>query len=406
VSVTTPRVGALPGRRLRPAPCDLDRRARLAWGALFVNVLAFSGLPTLVQVPGPVGQLVTQGALPLAFCLALAANPQGVLRPHPYTVVLTVMAVVAVMVSLHADFWLGSTYRGARFVGFVAVLWLLSPFWRRSDLFLLQCHRLCLWGVLGTVVVGAVLAPGKAFSFEGRLSGALWPVPPTQVAHYAAVLFGTSVVLWMCRVISGRNAAVASAVTAAVLVATHTRTALLAGVAALLCASASLLLARSRARRAWLFGAAVALAGSTLFAPGIRTWLLRDQTSAEASGLTGRTKVWSAVVDHPRPSVETIFGSGMSNLSFNGLPIDSNWVGTYLDLGWFGIVAEIVLLLGLLFAALRQPSGPGPAVALFLTVYCMFASITETGLSTPTPYLLDLAVASACLAQSARGSTS
>ena len=34
-------------------------------------------------------------------------------------------------------------------------------------------------------------------------------MPPTQVAHYAAVLLGTSAVLWMCRVITGRHALLA-----------------------------------------------------------------------------------------------------------------------------------------------------------------------------------------------------
>ena len=37
------------------------------WVALFANVLAFSGLPTLIPIPTSVGRLVTQGALVLAF---------------------------------------------------------------------------------------------------------------------------------------------------------------------------------------------------------------------------------------------------------------------------------------------------------------------------------------------------
>jgi len=393
-----------PRRRASDAPPG-DKRVRRAWGALFLNVLAFSGMATVVPIPGPVGQLITQGALALAFVLALAANPAGLLRPNLYVVVLSVMAVVAVMVSLHNEFRLASTYRGLRFLSFVAVLWLLSPFWGRRDLLLLRCHRFFLWVVLGSVIAGALVAPGLAFSFEGRLAGAIWPVPPTQVAHYAAVLLGSSVVLWMCRVITGRNAAVSVAITGMVLIATHTRTALLAGVVGLVCASASLLIARSRARRTWLFGALTALVGTAVFASGLTSWLLRNQTSSEAAGLTGRTKVWSAALDHPRSTMETVFGSGMSNLSFKGLAIDSNWVGTYLDLGLFGIGAEVVLLLGLLISALRQPSGPGRAVAIQLTVYCIFSSITETGLSSPTPYLLDLAVASACIARPIRSAS-
>jgi hypothetical protein len=398
VSVRPPALGPVS----RPS---VDRRVRLAWGALFLNVLAFSGLPTVVPIPGPVGQLLTQGALPMALALALASNPQGLIRPNLYVLILSSMALVALMVSLHNDFYLGSTYRALRFVGFVAVLWLLSHLWGRHDLLLLRCHRFYLWVVMCLVIVGAGIAPGMAFSFDGRLAGVIWPIPATQVAHYAAVLLGSSVVLWMCRVITGRNAAVTVGVTAMVLVATHTRTALLAGVAGLVCASASLLLARSRARRTWLFGALTLLAVVAVFTSELTAWLLRDQTGAEAAGLTGRTKVWSALLDHPRTSMESMFGSGMSNLSFKGLPIDSNWIGTYLDLGMFGILAEVVLLLALLITALRQPSGPGRAIAIQLTVYCIFSSITETGLSSPTPYLLDLAVASACLGRPVRSSS-
>ena len=93
----------------------------------------------------------------------------------------------------------------------------------------------------------------------------------------------------------------------------------------------------------------------------------------------------------------------MSNLSFDGQAIDSNWIGTYLDLGLVGVALEVVVLLSLLVTALTRPSGPGRAVAIFLVVYCIFSSITETGMSGPSPYLLDLAVASACLVRSPAG---
>jgi len=87
----------------------------------------------------------------------------------------------------------------------------------------------------------------------------------------------------------------------------------------------------------------------------------------------------------------------MSNLSYNGLPIDSNWVGTYLDLGLVGVLIEVGLLVVLLVTALIRPSGPSSAVALFLVVYSTFSSITQTGMSGPTVTLLDLAVASSLL---------
>jgi O-antigen ligase len=375
----------------------LDRRVLAAWAALFLNVLPFGGTSSILPIPGAVGQLIAQGALPLAFVLALLANPRGLVRPNVYLVLLSGLCVLALMVSPHNQFLMGSTYRALRFTGFVTVLWLLSPFWGRRDLLLLRCHRICLTVVIGSVVVGGLLAPGAAFSFEGRLAGVLWPVFPTEVAHFAAVLAGMTVLIWMCRVISGRNAALTLGLTVPVLVATHTRTALLAGAVGLVCASASLLLARSRARRTWLWGGVVALVVVAVFASELMSWMLRGQSSQEAAGLTGRTAVWSAALSHPRPLNQEIFGSGMSNLSYNGHALDSNWVGTYLDLGLMGVGIELLLLMVLLVAALIRPSGPGRAVAIFLVVYCMFSSITQVGMSSPTAILLDLAVASASL---------
>ncbi len=119
-----------------------------AWAALFANVLAFSGLPTVVPIPGTVGQLVTQGALVLAFLLALLANPGGVVRPSLFLVLLTMLATVALMVSIHNEFVLGSTFRACRLIGFTLVLWLLTPWWGRPDFVLLRAHLTCLRIVL------------------------------------------------------------------------------------------------------------------------------------------------------------------------------------------------------------------------------------------------------------------
>ena len=105
------------------------------------------------------------------------------------------------MTSIHSVFVVGSTYRAVRYFIFVLVVWLLTPWWGRRDMLLLRCHRLCLAVVLGSVVLGAALSPGAALG-SGRLSGVVWPVPPPQVAHYAATMFGTTVLLWMCKVIT------------------------------------------------------------------------------------------------------------------------------------------------------------------------------------------------------------
>ena len=134
-----------------------------------------------------------------------------------------------------------------------------------------------------------------------------------------------------------------------------------------------------------------------LFANEIRTWALRGQTTQEAGASQGEQRCGAGDARTPA-AVRELVGSGMSNMSFNGSPIDSNWVGTYLDQGWFGVVLDAALLLVLLLtAATTRARSPQRAIALFLVMYCMFASITETGLSDPSPYLLDLAVAASLL---------
>ena len=371
---------------------------QVVWAALFLNVLAFAGLPTLIPIPTTIAQMITQGSLILAFLLALMANPHGVIRPNLFLVLLTLMAVVALMVSIHNQFAFGSTYRACRLIGFVTVLWLLTRWWGRSDFVLLRSHILCLRVVVGMVLVGAVLAPGAAFSYDGRLSGALWPIPPTQVAHYAAVLLGCTTVLWFGGAVRGRTALLTLFATGAALVGAHTRTALIAMTVGLLVAAASMFIGHRRVRRTAAVLGILAVVVAALFASLIVSWFWRGQSAEEAAQLTGRTNVWSEILGLQRPWLEQIFGSGLSNKSFNGLAIDSNWLAVYLDLGWFGVVLDATLLLVLIFLAVIHRPGIRRALALFLVGYCLVASITETGLGDASPYLLHLFVAASLLA--------
>ena len=374
----------------------------LVWVALFVNVLAFSGLPTAIPIPATAGQLVTQGALGVALLLVLMANPHGVVRPNTVLALLTVLAVVALMVSIHNEFFYGSTFRACRLLLFVAVLWLLTPWWGRNDLALLRSHLICLRVVLATVLIGAVIAPGAAFSYEGRLSGALWPIPPTQVAHYAAVLLGCTAVLWFGGAVGGRVALLTLVGAGAALIGTHTRTALLAMTIGLAVAGASMFLGHARVRRASAFIGVAGVVVATFFSPFIVAWLSRGQSLEEASELTGRTKVWSSITGLQRPRIEEVFGSGLSNKSFNGLAIDNNWLAVYLDQGWFGVIVDAALLITLILLAATHQRGIRRAAALFLITYCLVASITETGLGDASPYLLELVLAASVLAAPVR----
>jgi hypothetical protein len=92
-----------------------------------------------------------------------------------------------------------------------------------------------------------------------------------------------------------------------------------------------------------------------------------------------------------------LFGSGMSNDSFNGLPIDSNWLASYQALGLFGVVVCTAILLFLFVHACFQQRGVQRALALFLVTYCLVASLTEVGFTEASAYLLDLCLAASLL---------
>ena len=166
----------------------------------------------------------------------------------------------------------------------------------------------------------------------------------------------------------------------------------------LVVAAASMFIGHARVRRATAVLAMLAVVAASLFAPLIINWFWRGQSAEEAAQLTGRTKVWTEILGLQRPWLEEIFGSGLTNKSFNGLSIDSNWLAVYLDQGWFGVVVDATILLVLIVLAVTHRRGIRRATALFLVAYCMVASITETGLGDASPYLLHLFVAASLLA--------
>jgi hypothetical protein len=373
------------------------RRIGLIWGLLYLNVLPYYERSSLLHMPVTVGKLVTQGALFVAVIVAMSINRKVLLRPNLFLLLMSVLCVTSFLMSARLYFGYGSIERACRLVLFVAVLWLLTPWWGRRDLLLLRFHRRALGVVLAVVVLGAMILPRTAFSTAGRLGGAVWPIPPTQVAHYAAILTGTTVVLWFTGLIKAQHAAIVSVAGLVLLLLTHTRTALVALLVGVLIAALSLFMSRKRVRMAFAVTAVLVGLIALSFAPFLTTWFTRGESHKELLSFTGRQSVWTAVAEQPRSELNTVFGYGMSNDSFNGLSIDSSWYATYLDQGLFGDVVNASVLALLLLVALFSPRGPRRAMALFLVVYCALASITETGLGEASPYLLDLAVTAALL---------
>ena len=183
----------------------------------------------------------------------------------------------------------------------------------------------------------------------------------------------------------------------AVLVLTHTRTALVGLIAGILVAGISLIAAKARVRKLFATAGAIAAVVVMTLSAVITTWLARGQGAQGLENLTGRTEVWGPLLAFPRDKFQEIFGFGLSNVSFNGLPIDSNWLASYNAQGLSGVVVCAMILVFLLVAAYFQPRGVRRALALFLVTYCLVASFTEVGFTDVSPYLLDLTVAASLL---------
>jgi hypothetical protein len=369
---------------------------------VFLNVLTFykgtwNQLPLIVPIPSAIGQLLTQGSLPAALILAWTVNRRMVIRPSVFLTLLTLLLIEALISAINPNgHIIGTLYRTCRLAEFVGTLWLLSPLSERRDLLFVRCHLKALGVVLGSVLLGFMLAPGRALA-EGRLSGEFWPITPVQVADYSAVALGLVVVLWFCGEASGRVTLAAVSVTGIMLVLTHTRTEVIALVAGLLVAGLSMFTVRIRVRRLFASVAITVSLVAIAFGSVLTTWLARGENSQELTGLTGRTSEWASVVTAPRDWYQMLFGYGLSNKASHGLPIDSNWLAAYFDLGLLGVAIVAGFLLFVLVSAYFQPRSERRALALFLVTYLIITSYTETGLSDASMYLLELALAASLL---------
>ena len=389
---------------------SIRRRVGITWGLLLLNGLTYYG--TLVHIPTAAGRVVQQGALQVALLVALTVNRRVIVRPNVFLCLVSLLVIGSVISSL-PTIHLGSFYRTFRLAEFAAALWLLTPWWGRRDLLLVRCHLASLCVILGTVVLGLLVAPGRAIpagnagspagtdATAGRLTGVLWYINPTGVAHYAAVALGIVVILWFCGQIGGRAAMIAAVATAAILILTHTRTALIGLVVGLVVAGLSLIAAEGKVRKFFAAAAAVLAIAIITLSGAISTWLTRNESMQALLSFTGRTQTWGPLLAFPRDNFQEIFGFGLSDSSFNGLAVDNNWLSSYQQQGLFGVVICAAFLFLLLVTAYFQSSGVRRALALFLIMFCLVSSFTEDGFTDVSIYLLDLTLAASLLVPSA-----
>jgi hypothetical protein len=394
-TVLRPRRGILPVTSPVTSERLFRRRVYLTWGLLFFNALTFYPGYSLVHIPSSIGKGLAQAALPFALISALSLNRRITIRPNVFLCLVTLIVLGSILTTLQPQHF-GTVFRTFRLAGFVAGLWLLTPLWGRRDMLLARCHLAVLYTLLGSVTLGLMISPSKA-RYGGRLDGALWPIPPTQLAHYAAVATGLVVVLWFCGQMRGRTTALISAWALALLLLSHTRTALVGLIAGILIAGMSLVVAKPRVRKLFAAAGAIVAAAIMTLSTVITTWLTRGQSTQGLDNLTGRTEVWGPLLAFPRDKFQEIFGFGLSNASFNGFPIDSNWLASYEEQGLYGVVICAMILVFLALMAYFRPRGLPRALALFLVTYCLVASFTEVGFTDVSPYLLDLTVAASLL---------
>ncbi|SDJ43014.1 O-antigen ligase domain-containing protein [Streptomyces indicus] len=375
------------------------RTVGVVWGLLILNTLGSAGAQTIVPLPRSLIQMVTMGSLVLAFVLALALNPRIRLRPSAYVLLLTLLLVPSVISSAELESGFGALFRCGRFALFVATLWLLTRWWD-GGLTFVRSHIRMYFAVLGSVAAGLLLSPGAAMPdlYGGRLVGALWPLTPPQIGQYAAVITGLTVLLLMGRRTDRASAAVIVVPSLALLALTHTRTATLGLLIGLVLAIGSLLLTSAAARRFFAWAVVCAVVAVLGFASALEAWFLRGQTQEYFTSLTGRAKVWDALLAEPRTVSEQLFGVGLGDKSFGGLPIDNSWLSVYHEQGLTGVTLVAAFLLVLGGVALLRPPSLERACAIFLISYCAIASYTEAGLGDASPYLLHLALAASLLA--------
>jgi hypothetical protein len=389
--------GAQPGAEARPA--GTPKIVGTVWGLLILNTLGSAGARTVIPLPRSFIQLVTMGALVAAFVLALTLNLRLRIRASAFLFLLTLLLVSSVISSARLESGFGSLFRCARLALFVVTLWLLSRWWHGSVTFV-RHHIRMYFAVLGSVAAGLIVSPGAAMPdlYGGRLVGALWPLTPPQIGQYAAVIIGLTVLLAVGRRTTRAGAAVVVVPSLVLLVLTHTRTATLGLLVGLALAISSLILTSAAARRFFAWVVLCAVVAAVGFSSAVQTWFLRGQSQENFASLTGRAKVWDALLAAPRTTSEDVFGVGLGDKSFGGLPIDNSWLAVFHEQGLVGValVAAIVIVLGGI-ALLRPPSLPR-ACAIFLISYCAIASYTEVGLGDASPYLLHLAVAASLLA--------
>ena len=228
------------------------------WGLLVLNVL------TLLRIRPALSRRWWARPLPREPCrwrcfVALTLNRRLIVRPNVFLCLVSLLVIEAVLTSLQPQYF-GTVYRTFRLAEFVAVLWLLTPWWGRRDLLLVRCHlRALCWSILGSVLLGLLVAPGIVpWRAEGSpvCSGGYRPRRSRTTRRLRSGWWSCS---GSCGQVRGRAILLIVVAAVFILVLTHTRTALVGVVTGILVAGLSLIVAKARVRKFFVAAGGVVL---------------------------------------------------------------------------------------------------------------------------------------------------
>ena len=378
---------------LTPATMAVRRHATWAWIYLLCSVVPWSfEQPGRITLIGKRPEQALVGVfLGLSVWQAQKVNGRFKLA-HAWPVALySIMAIIGLVTPLGGRAGLGSMFRAVRFLLTLLLLLQLLPVFAHDRYIPLRGH-LAMMKVI-TVSTLLTMAVGKGFDNEGRLITQLPALTAPGLAQWTALFCFLLVFLMLQRAIPVRSGLAWLAASSICLLLSHSRTPLVAGGAGFVAGLLAMFVSSQRARRlvSWtLFFVPVA---ALMFGPAVQAWFLRGQDQSQLNTLTGRTKAWAKVYAFPRDFYSRLFGVGLTDKSIEGLPIDSGYLSVYHEQGRVGVaVITLIFVVFLARILIRRPS-MARAVALFLLVYVLIASYTETGIGDMSGYVLHLMLA-------------
>ncbi len=388
-----PLLLAEPDGGLEPLPDKIRRYATWSWISLLVSILPWSFTQTgrITFISKRPEQVLVVCSLGVAFYFGYKANSRFKLA-HAWPVVLySAMAVIALFPPLGGRAGLGSLFRAIRFLLTLVLLLQLVPIFARDRYIPLRGHFL----VMKITVVSSLvsLAVGRGFDGEGRLITQLPAFPAPGLAQWTSLFCFLLIFLMLNRAIPVRSGMAWLAASGLCLFLSHSRTPLVAGGAGFVAGLVAMFVSSQRARRFVSWVMFLVPVSALMFGPAVQAWFLRGQDQSQISTLTGRTKAWAKVYSFPRDVYSRLFGVGLTDKSIEGLPIDSGYLSVYHEQGRVGVAIMTLIFVVYLARILSRRPSAARAMALFLVVYVLIASYTETGIGDMSGYVLHLVMA-------------